>query len=159
MSEADLALEVARLGRRLERERAIRFEAEAIAEKGLRELYDRQRQLELLERIAAAANQMNSVRAVLQFAIEQFCQFAGWSLGHAFVNMDGVLRSADAWFIANPARTGIFRTITASTEFTAGVGLPGVALATARPVWISELTEGVNFPRLRFAERCGLKCG
>ena len=90
---SELAQQVARLGRRLERERAIRFEAEAIAEKGLRELYDRQRQLELLERIAAAANQMNSVRDVLQFAIEQFCQFADWTLGHAFVNRDGVLRS------------------------------------------------------------------
>src|ERR1700722_14630345 len=126
---SELAQQVARLGRRLERERAIRFEAEAIAEKGLRELYDRQRQLELLERIAAAANQMNSVRDVLQFAIEQFCQFADWTLGHAFVNRDGVLRSADAGTIADPAGTGIFRTITASYEFTTGVGLPGVALA------------------------------
>jgi signal transduction histidine kinase len=155
----DPEAEIARLRRRLERERATRLEAEAIAEKGLRELYDRQRQLELLEHIAAASNQMNSVREVLQFAIEQFCAFGGWSLGHAYVLEDGLLRSADAWFIANPARTAIFRTVTRSYEFASGIGLPGVALATAKPVWIAELAGEINFPRLRFAERCGLKCG
>src|ERR1700684_16902 len=87
---------IATLTRRLERERATRMEAEASAEKGLRELYDRQRQLELLALIAAASNQMDSVRAVLQFAIEQFCAFGDWTLGHAFLMMDGVLCSADA---------------------------------------------------------------
>jgi signal transduction histidine kinase len=151
--------EIARLTRRLERERATRVEAEAIAEKGLRDLYDRQRQLELLEHIAAASNQMNSVREVLQLAIEKFCIFCDWSLGHAYVKVNGVLRSADAWHVADPARTGIFRVVTSAYEFAPGVGLPGMALETGEPVWISELSGDINFPRLRFAERCGLKCG
>lgn len=158
-AEKTLIAEVARLKRRLERERATRLEAESIAERGLRDLYDRQRQLELLERIAAASNQMNSVRAMLQFAIEQFCQFADWSFGHAFVTIDGVLRSADAWYIANPTRTTIFRTVTGAYEFAPKVGLPGTVLATAKPLWIAELAGDINFPRLRFAERCGLRCG
>lgn len=158
-AEEPLIAEVARLKRRLERERATRLEAEAIAERGLRNLYDRQRQLELLERIAAASNQMNSVRAMLQFATEQFCQFADWSFGHAFVTVDGVLRSADAWHIANPARTTIFRTVTGAYEFAPKIGLPGTVLATATPLWIAELAGDMNFPRLRFAERCGLRSG
>ena len=155
----DPATQIARLTRRLERERATRLEAEAIAEKGLRDLYDRQRELELLAQIAAASNQMDSVPAVLQFAIEQFCDFAGWTLGHAFVKVDGILRSADAWHVADPALTSIFRTVTGHSEFTPGIGLPGVALETGKPVWITELANNINFPRLRFAERCGLKCG
>jgi signal transduction histidine kinase len=155
----DPATQIAKLTCRLERERAIRLEAEAIAEKGLRELYDRQRQLELLAHIAAASNQMDSVRAVLQLAIEQFCAFAGWTLGHAFVTVDGVLRSTDAWHVSDPGRTSIFRTVTRNSEFPPGIGLPGAALATGKPVWIAELSGDVNFPRLRFAERCGLKCG
>src|ERR1700761_3952546 len=151
--------EIARLRRRLERERATRMEAEAIAEKGLRDLYGRQRQLELLEHIAAASNQMDSVRAMLQFAIERFCDFAGWSLGHAFVRVNGVLRSADAWYITDPVRTAIFRTVTSAQEFAPGIGLPGMALSSGKPIWIEHLTGDINFPRLRFAERCGLKFG
>ena len=157
--DSDPDAEILRLQRRLERERAIRLEAEAIAERGLRELYNRQRQLELLEHIAAASNQLDSVHAVLQLAVEQFCQFADWTLGHAFVKTGGVLRSADAWFVADPVRTGIFRTVTGIYEFAPGIGLPGEVLATGKPIWIAELTGDINFPRLRFAERCGLKCG
>ena len=84
----------------------------------------------MLEHIAAASNQLDSVRAVLQLAVEQFCRFGHWTLGHAFVKVDGVLRSADAWFIADPARTAIFRTVSGVYEFAPGIGLPGVVLAT-----------------------------
>jgi signal transduction histidine kinase len=155
----DPAAEVIRLQRRLERERVIRLQAEGIAEKGLRDLYDRQRQLELLEHIAAASNQMPSVRDVLHFAIEKFCEYAHWSLGHAFVNQDGVLRSADAWYAVDPEYSALFRTVTRNKEFSPGVGLPGTALQTAKPVWVEDLKQDQNFPRLRFAERAGLKCG
>ncbi len=156
---SDPATEIARLKRRLERERAVRLEAEAIAEKGLRDLYDRQKQLELLDDITAAANQTHSVQAVLQFAVDRFCAFGDWSLGHAFVAEDGVLRSADAWHTADHGRTTIFRTVTAHTEFATGAGLPGQALQTGKPTWMAELGNGSNFPRFQFARRCGLKCG
>lgn len=56
LSAEACARELDRLGRRLNRERTARLEAETIAEKGLRELYDNQQQLRLLERIATAAN-------------------------------------------------------------------------------------------------------
>ena len=102
---------------------------------------------------------MDSVCAVLQFAIDQFCTFGDWSLGHAFVMVDGVLRSVDAWHVDDSGRTSIFRTVTRNSEFTPGIGLPGAALTTGKPVWIAELAGDINFPRLRFAERCGLKCG
>ncbi len=46
--------------RRYERERLIRLEAEAIAEKGLRELYERERQQTLLEAVARHANGTSS---------------------------------------------------------------------------------------------------
>lgn len=147
------------MNRRLERERATRLEAEAIAEKGLRDLYQRQRQLELLEHIAAAANQPGPVHTVLQFAIEQFCAFADWSLGHALLTMDSKLRSADAWYSTDTQRSMPFREITHDTEFAPGIGLPGTVLATRKPVWVANLATDANFPRIRQAEQCGLACG
>ena len=78
----DAAAEVARLKRRLERERRSRLEAETIAERGLRELYEKQRQLQLLEAIAVAANESSSVRDALGFALAEVCRYTGWPLGH-----------------------------------------------------------------------------
>lgn len=67
--------ELSRLRRRLDRERNARLEAEQIAEHGMRELYLKQRQLQLLEAIAVKANQSSNLTEVLQFAIQQVCQF------------------------------------------------------------------------------------
>src|SRR2546430_17565235 len=79
----ELSDEVAKLSRRLQRERETRLAAEQIAETGLRELYEKQKQLEVLEKIPAAANQTASVADALQFAIATICQYTGWLVGHA----------------------------------------------------------------------------
>ncbi len=60
MSSPDDAL-TSRVTRRLERERAARLAAEAIAEAGLRDLYERQKELTLLQVIAAAANEASAM--------------------------------------------------------------------------------------------------
>lgn len=75
------APEVTRLRRRFERERQARLDAEAIAEKGLRELYERQQQLEVLEKIATAANETTSIGDALQFAISTVCHYTDGSWG------------------------------------------------------------------------------
>jgi signal transduction histidine kinase len=59
----------------------------------------------------------------------------------------------------NLAAPTIFCTVTANTEFTAGMGLPGQALATGKPAWMGDLGDRGSFPRFQFAHRCGLKCG
>ena len=82
---ADAAAELAKLKQRLERERRARLQAEAIAEKGLRDLYEKQRQLELLEAVAVAANQASSIKDAFQFAVTRVCAFTEWALGHAYL--------------------------------------------------------------------------
>ena len=54
--DAETASRIQTLERRLERERAIRQQAEQIAETGLLELYEKQRLLELMEAVAKKAN-------------------------------------------------------------------------------------------------------
>ncbi len=81
----DIAREISKLQRRLERERQARLDAEAIAESGLRDLYERKRQLKLLESIATTANQNSSVKEVLAFATARICEFTTWEFGVALV--------------------------------------------------------------------------
>lgn len=154
------AQELGRLRRRLDRERAARLEAEIIAEKGLRELYDNQQQLKLLERIATAANQALSLPAVLQFALTQVCEFTDWPVGHVYLadTTAGAVRfhSARIWHAADSERIAEFRLLTERTNLKPGQGLPGRIQVTGAPAWLSDIAADSNFPRQCAAQRCGL---
>src|ERR1700738_4042160 len=134
----DCAGELAKLRRRLERERRSRLEAEAIAEKGLRDLYERQQQLQLLEKIAEAANPSTSLQDALHLAIKTVCEFTGWTLGHAYqcerCEDSHRLVSTSIWHASQPNRIELFRHLSEATDFDSGVGLPGRVLAAASAV-------------------------
>ena len=157
----DGAAELTKLRRRLERERRSRLDAEAIAEKGLRELYDKQQQLILLEGIADAANQNASPRDALHVAIKMVCKFTGWMLGHAYqcepFEGSNRLVSTSIWHASEPDRVWPFRNLSETSDFAAGVGLPGRVLATASAVWIVDVAHDGNFPRAHAAARVGIK--
>ena len=80
----DFAEETRKLKLRSERDRRARLEAEAIAERGLRELYEKKVQIELLGNIAVAASESICVEDALRFALARICQTTGWTLGHAY---------------------------------------------------------------------------
>jgi signal transduction histidine kinase len=150
-----------RLKRRLERERATRLEAEAIAEKGLRDLYERQQELQFLERIATASNQSRTAKDILQFAIEETGRFHGWDTGHGFVTdkcEQGVLlRSAGIWYATNPDAVRSFRRVSQTSQFVSQIGLPGRAQEFGKPIWITDIATDANFPRFGVAQACGLR--
>jgi signal transduction histidine kinase len=156
-----LLAENQRLHRRLERERAVRLEAEAIAERGLRDLYQRQQELQFLERMAVAANQSRTAREILQYAVEEISRFHHWETGHAFVagksGAETLLRSADAWYAARPDAVKPFRRVSQMAQFVGQIGLPGRAQQAARPVWITDIATDDNFPRFGIAQACGLR--
>jgi hypothetical protein len=76
--------EIRRLQRRLDRERAARIEAEAIAESGTLRLFEHQRRLELTQAIATAANSMEDPLDAFRFAIERICAHSGFTTGHVW---------------------------------------------------------------------------
>lgn len=155
--------EIARLKQRLERERNARLQAEAIAEKGLRDLYEQQQQLQLLARIAAASNQATSISEVLYFALTQICEFTHWDVGHAYLTCgsgDEIrLQPTSIWHAIDPVRTAEFRRVSEEMPLLSGIGLPGRALALCKPVWVLDVNDDDNFPRRASAYRCGLRAG
>jgi diguanylate cyclase (GGDEF)-like protein len=153
--------EVSKLKRRLKRERGSRHEAEAIAEKGLRELYEREQQLKLLARISTATNQLQSIPDVLRLVLAEICEFTGWLVGHAYGaeahSAPVRLRSMAVWRTVESDRIAEFCCVTEKTEFEAGVGLLGRVYDERAPVWVSNVTADPSFCRLRVADACGLK--
>jgi len=87
--------ELAKLERRLQRERQARLEAESIAERATTQLYEALRELkresallELLEAVAKAANQGPTVADAMQVGLSRICAHTGWPVGHALVLSD-----------------------------------------------------------------------
>jgi diguanylate cyclase (GGDEF)-like protein len=91
---------LARLEQKFARERMARLEAEAIAEKGLRDLYASRQQLALLQRITEAAGLAGDLRAVFHFAIEQICVQLNWDFGiaHFTDECGGWPEGSEVWF-------------------------------------------------------------
>ncbi|WP_342243403.1 putative bifunctional diguanylate cyclase/phosphodiesterase [Pseudomonas sp. OTU5201] len=153
--------EADKLRRRLQREHQARLEAEQIAEHGLRELYEKKQQLQLLESIADAANGAASVADGLSFTVSSVCQYTGWQIGHAYltehVEGEARLRSAAIWHFADEQHFRDFRQVTESLEFAPGYGLPGRVLSSGEPAWISDISQTPDFCRLYAAGQAGLR--
>jgi diguanylate cyclase (GGDEF)-like protein len=160
MESAELSPE--RLTRRAERERRARLSAEAIAELRTRELYERQRELGLLQSIAGAANASSQVEDALQEALDQVCAHTRWPVGHAYIlsdtNADELLPTK-LWHLDDDERFALFREITERMPLARGIGLPGRVLASGEPVWIIDVDRDDNFPRARQAAEIGVKAG
>jgi signal transduction histidine kinase/ActR/RegA family two-component response regulator len=159
----DFPEEIRKLRQRAERERKARLTAEAIAEGGLRELYQKKEQIELLGNIAVAANEATSVEEIFRIGLKKICERTGWPLGHAYIvestSRGKRLRSTGIWHGVEADRMGAFRRVSEATTFDPDVGLPGRVLSTGKPFLIRDLAEDINFPRAEVAHLGGLRAG
>jgi signal transduction histidine kinase/ActR/RegA family two-component response regulator/HAMP domain-containing protein len=130
-----------------------------------RELSERTTALQLLQAVAAAANEAGSVPEALQQVLDDVCVSTGWPVGHALLptipaaGASPALVSAGVWHLADPARWEPFRRASEPCRFRAGEGLPGRVLAEGRPAWIVDVTEDDNFPRAAVCRALGLRAG
>lgn len=149
------------LRRRLEREHRARREAEALGEYKLRELYERNRQLAVMEKIAAAANQATAAADALRLALEEVCHFSGWDVGHVYrvrtLPEGRSLISARLWYGADAPALEPFRRVSEAQDFPEGTGLPGRVIVSGAAAWIRDVADDGNFPRWRSARACGLR--
>ncbi len=147
------------LRRRADRERLARLEAERIAERSTRALYDHQRRIELIKAAAVAANDAAEPLHALQMGLDIVCEYAGWPLGHAY-RVDrydaSCLRPTNLWHLSGARSYTGFRAATAETSFRAGEGLPGRVLASGQGAWILDVGAEGNFPRQGVASTEGL---
>ena len=153
--------ENARLSRQLERERRIRRQAEEIAERGLRDLYQRQQELGFLSAVSTMANQAGSARDVLVPVLEYICHYTGWCAAHAYIvggeESDRWMRPSDIWYADPTVDISELRTATAEHVFAPGEGLPGRVWESGEPVWLDDIADCDYFARRDAAVRSGLR--
>jgi diguanylate cyclase (GGDEF)-like protein len=147
----------------LQRERLGRLEAEAIAERGLRELYDRKEQIQLLGAIAVAANTSKSLDEVFRFALKNICENFGWPLGNSYLvqfrNGEALVEYSSTWVSHRTEAVEKFEEFTSKTVFRWNVSLPGRVLATGKLCWIEDLSKDTEFLRVKEAAAIGFHSG
>jgi len=115
----------------------------------------------LLQEVAVAANESESIDDAIQVCLNRVCAHTGWPVGHArlLTNTRGELISTSLWHVDEDdvERFKVFREITQSHPVIAPAGLPGRVLATKKPAWISDVTKDPQFLRAKFASDIGVK--
>lgn len=116
--------------------------------------------VQLLQRVATAANEAPTPEAALQIAIREVCAYTHWPVGDAFAlaaDGSGELVCTGVWHLDDVERFGRFRALTEASRFPSGVGLPGRVLASGQPAWIMDVTQDVNFPRAQVVRDCAVR--
>ncbi|MBA3964355.1 MAG: response regulator [Nitrospirales bacterium] len=118
--------------------------------------------MHLVQQVAIAANEAQSVDIAFQACLDRICTYTGWPVAHVYFREDEhslTLTPSTLWHLENPQEFLTFRTLTEKTIFPSGVGLPGRVLAQGRVVWIPDITQDSNFPRAQMAGELGIRGG
>ena len=115
--------------------------------------------VQLLQKVAVAANEAQTIETALQVCLDYVCNHIGWPIGHVrqVIDVHGKLVPTDVWHLEHPERFSVFRQVTHSTPSIQALGLPGRVLASKKPVWISDVTQDKNFYRAQLALDIGVK--
>jgi len=150
-----------KLKRRWERERTARLEAESIAERGLRQLYEKKEQLRLLGAIAVAANESATIEELLHLTLVKISETSEWQLGHAYlvklIHKQRRLISTQIWSDIDREWMIAFRRATEAMESASDTGLPGRVLSTGKTAWIADLSTEQNCAKAESVRLKGIK--
>ena len=103
--------------------------------------------------LAESANLQDSAPKILK----TLCESLGWDVG-VFWTLNGqlnLLHCMELWH-APTVSVPEFAQCCRQTAFALGIGLPGRAWDSGKPVWIADVTSDPNFPRLSLARTEGL---
>ncbi len=155
------AARCALLERQLARERRIRMEAEAIAERGLRQAYLSNRRFQLLCSIANVANETTDPMETLRFAIAEICAVKEWAFANVLVKEgtegDTRLAACGIWHARNPDQMFSFAERSTKLVVWPCASTPGRLLIDQTTAWTRDIQTVSGFARSEEARRCNLR--
>ena len=119
------------------------------AEKKLQDKIDL---IQLLQSITAAANESMTLPEAVQLSLKLICRYMNWPVGHVYYvdqNDDHLLKPGAQWFVKDEQKYKNLRNVTDRYIFQPGEGLPGTVYASGAPMWINDVSQFKNFPRIR----------
>jgi PAS domain S-box-containing protein len=123
------------------------------------EIKKQNRLVKLLQDIAIASNEADTVEKAMEFAVNRICAYTGWPVGHVFLfdETKDELISTDTWCYDIKEKYADFIKATDLITFKEGIGLPGRVMQEKKPLWIKDITKEPNFPRAKIAHNLSIK--
>ncbi len=125
------------------------------AQKAEKKLQDKIDQIQLLQSITAAANESITLPEAVQLSLKLICRYMGWPVGHVYYvdqNDEHLLKPGAQWFVKDEQKYKNLRQVTDRYIFRPGEGLPGTVYASGSPMWIEDVVQFKNFPRIRMGQ-------
>ncbi len=115
--------------------------------------------LELIRRLAMAANEVYTSRRVYHDAVDRVCALTGWPVGHVYRRDQetGELVDSDVWHCEDVDAFQPLLQATDREHFAPMNGLPGQVVAAGEPRWIRDVSRDPTFTRAADAARCGVQ--
>ena len=115
--------------------------------------------MKVLQRVAIAANEADTIEEGVQIGIDSICEYMGWPFGHAYIysENDKALVSLDVWHFKEQARFAEFKRASEMLRLAPREGFLGEVFADSTPMWILDVAYSSVFPRKEEAIRAGLK--
>jgi len=110
----------------------------------------------LLQTTASDANKATNFDNALQTCLKSVCAFSGWPVGHVYLRSDkeeNELISSGIWHLEEPDQFQTFREITERTTIKPGRAFATQVLATAKPVWIEDVSKHPLFSRAKATDK------
>lgn len=114
--------------------------------------------IQLLQEVAAQANEAKNFKEALRFAVARICEYTKWPLGHVFWLEDGTrleMVSSGIWHCSLEGEITEFRTATAEMRLVPGTGRLGEVMSTGVGGWRT-LSKDDDLARIQQAETLGL---
>ncbi len=114
--------------------------------------------ISLLQDIAVAANEAQSVEEAIRRSLSRISDVTGWPVGHLYLTSErgDRLISTKVWHTTDPTRFNALRRLTDVLEWRKGVGLPGQVLAEAKPAWVVDIRKDPSIVRTAVATSLGV---
>src|SRR6185436_6413958 len=85
----------------------------------------REKAMQLVELVAAAASEATTAEEVLEICLHHVCTRIEWPVGHVYLTTPGEpdeLTPTNLWHLADPVRFQVYRDATAAARFRKGEG-------------------------------------
>jgi PAS domain S-box-containing protein len=111
----------------------------------------------LLQIVAVAANEADTVADALRTGTEAVCRHTGWQVGQAYIlDEEGALVSSGVGVSPEGPEFARFRAASEEIRFTPGVGMIGRVLETGEAHWSEDVTLEEGYVRQDVAREAGL---
>ncbi len=118
--------------------------------------------LQLLNDVAAAANEARNVEEAIAYTLKRVGEYNGWNFGHAYLLEEGdpvTLVPVRTFYEAAPGRFRPFREATLRTRLRSGQGLPGRVLDSKSVQWADDIGLELGARRAAIGVELGIRCG